>query len=195
MALEDRRKGLQRSLGALAVLVGLTALSAPDAYAQDIDTFKPSGSHYAGWGSLQLHHPEIGLKGGFYGGVGLAYADHPLVLLGGDGEETTIVRNQLSTRVSAGYNIAGPEVEDCLLEHAGVSECAVVGVPSEDRGTIVKAYIVPRPGYDSGAALAEEIQNFVKNRIAPYKYPRAVEFIEELPKTQTGKVQRFRLRQ
>jgi len=97
--------------------------------------------------------------------------------------------------ISAGYNIAGPEVEDCLLEHAGVAECAVVGVPSDDRGTVVKAYIVPRPGYERGPALAEEMQNFVKSRIAPYKYPREIEFVDVLPKTETGKIQRFKLRE
>ena len=97
--------------------------------------------------------------------------------------------------ISAGYNIAGPEVEDCLLEHAGVAECAVVGVPSEDRGTIVKAYIVLRSGYERGPALAEEMQNFVKSRIAPFKYPREIEFVDVLPKTETGKIQRFKLRE
>ena len=95
--------------------------------------------------------------------------------------------------VSSGYNIAGPEVEGALLEHPQVLECAVVGVADEARGTIVKAYVVLREG-DGDAALAAELQDFVKSRIAPYKYPRAIEFARELPRTQTGKLQRFKLR-
>lgn len=97
--------------------------------------------------------------------------------------------------ISAGYNIAGPEVEDCLLEHSGVAECAVVGAPDQDRGTIVKAYIVLRGGMERSDTLVEDLQSHVKNRIAPYKYPRAIEFVDTLPKTETGKVQRFRLRE
>src|SRR6202011_206154 len=95
--------------------------------------------------------------------------------------------------ISSGYNIAGPEVEGALLEHPRVLECAVVGAPDEARGTIVKAYVVLREGAGD-AALAAELQEFVKARIAPYKYPRAIEFVEELPRTQTGKLQRFKLR-
>jgi len=95
--------------------------------------------------------------------------------------------------VSSGYNIAGPEVEGALLEHPRVLECAVVGVPDEARGTIVKAFVVLREG-DGDAALVTELQDFVKARIAPYKYPRAIEFARELPRTQTGKLQRFKLR-
>jgi 2-aminobenzoate-CoA ligase len=97
--------------------------------------------------------------------------------------------------ISAGYNIAGPEVEETLLEHDAVAECAVVGAPDPVRGQIVKAFIVPRPGIDRSAALREELQAFVKQRIAAYKYPRAIEFLDALPRTETGKVQRFRLRQ
>ena len=97
--------------------------------------------------------------------------------------------------ISAGYNIAGPEVEDCLLEHPGVAECAVIGAPDPERGTVVKAYVVPREGYPPSDALAEALQTHVKTRIAPYKYPRRVEFTTALPKTETGKVQRFRLRE
>ncbi|HEX5581136.1 MAG TPA: AMP-binding protein [Gemmatimonadaceae bacterium] len=97
--------------------------------------------------------------------------------------------------ISAGYNIAGPEVENVLLEHAAVQECAVVGAPDEERGQIVKAFVVVRPGTVTDAPLAKELQEWVKARIAPYKYPRAVEFVAALPRTTTGKVQRFRLRE
>jgi 2-aminobenzoate-CoA ligase len=97
--------------------------------------------------------------------------------------------------ISGGYNIAGPEVENVLLEHTAVQECAVVGEPDEDRGHIVKAYIVLRPGQSADDALKKELQDFVKARIAPYKYPRAVEFTEVLPRTSTGKLQRYRLRE
>jgi 2-aminobenzoate-CoA ligase len=93
--------------------------------------------------------------------------------------------------ISAGYNIAGPEVEAALLEHAGVAECAVVGAPNEARTNIVKAFVVLR---DGEMVDAEALQDIVKARIAPYKYPRAIEFVAELPKTQTGKLQRFKLR-
>jgi len=96
--------------------------------------------------------------------------------------------------VSAGYNIAGPEVEDALLGHDAVAECAVVAAPDEARGNIVKAFVVLREGHDPTDALVKILQDFVKQTIAPYKYPRAVEFVGELPKTHTGKVQRFRLR-
>jgi 2-aminobenzoate-CoA ligase len=97
--------------------------------------------------------------------------------------------------ISAGYNIAGPEVEEALLEHDAVAECAVVGAPDPVRGQIVKAFVVPRPGIDRSDVLGNELQEFVKQRIAAYKYPRAIEFLDALPRTETGKVQRFRLRQ
>jgi 2-aminobenzoate-CoA ligase len=97
--------------------------------------------------------------------------------------------------ISGGYNIAGPEVEDALLEHEAVAECAVVGVPDPVRGHIVKAFVVPRQGVPASDRLRNDLQCFVKQRIAAYKYPRALEFVDALPRTETGKVQRFRLRQ
>jgi 2-aminobenzoate-CoA ligase len=96
--------------------------------------------------------------------------------------------------VSAGYKIAGPEVENALLDHPAVLECGVVGAPDEERGMIVKAFVVLRPGFEAGEATAKALQEFVKSQIAPYKYPRAVEFVDSLPRTETGKLQRFRLR-
>jgi 2-aminobenzoate-CoA ligase len=96
--------------------------------------------------------------------------------------------------VSSGYNIAGPEVEQTLLDHPDVAECAVVAYPDEDRGSIVKAYIVLAPGVVADDHEVRALQNFVKSVIAPYKYPRAIEFIDELPKTPTGKVSRKALK-
>ena len=96
--------------------------------------------------------------------------------------------------ISAGYNIAGPEVESALLIHAAVAECGVVGCPDEERGQIVKAYVVLRAGMTGDAAMTRALQDHVKATVAPYKYPRAIEFVAELPKTQTGKLQRFELR-
>ena len=97
--------------------------------------------------------------------------------------------------ISAGYNISGPEVEAVLLEHPKVGECAVVSAPDKERGNIVKAYVVLRDGAGPDEKTVDELKNFVKSQIAPYKYPRAVEFIDALPRTATGKVQRFVLRQ
>ena len=97
--------------------------------------------------------------------------------------------------ISSGYNISGPEVEAALVEHSAVGECAVVGAPDEKRGNIVKAFVVPREGVMGSAELIKELQNFVKSRIAPYKYPRAIEFTDSLPKTETGKIKRFKLRE
>jgi len=97
--------------------------------------------------------------------------------------------------VSAGYNIAGPEVEVALLSHADVGECAVIGAPDVERGQVVTAFVVLKAGVDSDAACVKRLQDHVKAVIAPYKYPRAVKFVDALPKTQTGKIQRFRLRQ
>jgi 2-aminobenzoate-CoA ligase len=96
--------------------------------------------------------------------------------------------------VSAGYNIAGPEVEAALLAHPAVAECGVVGAPDEERGQIVKAYVVLRGGYSGDAACTKVLQEHVKATIAPYKYPRAIEYVSQLPRTQTGKLQRFELR-
>jgi 2-aminobenzoate-CoA ligase len=96
--------------------------------------------------------------------------------------------------ISGGYNIAGPEVENVLLSHPDVAECGVVGVPDEQRGQIVKAYVVLRAGATGDAATGRELQDLVKEQIAPYKYPRAVEFVAALPRTSTGKLQRYLLR-
>jgi 2-aminobenzoate-CoA ligase len=97
--------------------------------------------------------------------------------------------------VSAGYNIAGPEVEAALLTHPHVAECGVVGAPDGERGMVVKAFVVLREGARPGPDTVKALQDHVKAEIAPYKYPRAIEFLEALPKTQTGKLQRFALRQ
>lgn len=97
--------------------------------------------------------------------------------------------------VSSGYNIAGPEVEAALLEHPDVKDCAVIGAPDPQRGQIVKAFVILREGVPPEAATAKALQDHVKQAIAPFKYPRAVAFVDALPRTETGKVQRFRLRQ
>ena len=97
--------------------------------------------------------------------------------------------------ISAGNNIAGPEVEFALIAHPAVLECAVVGVPDPERGNIVKAYVVLRDNAQATPAMAKELQDHVKATIAPYKYPRAVEFVAQLPRTQTGKLQRYKLRE
>jgi 2-aminobenzoate-CoA ligase len=97
--------------------------------------------------------------------------------------------------ISAGYNIAAPEVENALYAHPAVQECAVVGVPCEERGQRVKAFVVPAPGHEAGPELARTLQDHVKAVIAPYKYPRDIAFVEALPKTATGKLQRYALRE
>ncbi|QGZ36861.1 benzoate-CoA ligase family protein [Stappia indica] len=97
--------------------------------------------------------------------------------------------------VSSGYNIAGPEVEGTLLAHPAVAECGVVGAPDPDRGRIVKAYVVLKPGVAGDAALVKTLQDYIKAELAPYKYPRAIEFVTALPRTETGKLQRFALRE
>ena len=96
--------------------------------------------------------------------------------------------------ISAGYNISGPEVENVLLLHPRVKEVAVVGLPDAERGQAVSAFVVPRDGKGS-PELCKELQDFVKREIAPYKYPRRIEFVTELPRTATGKLQRYRLRE
>jgi 2-aminobenzoate-CoA ligase len=96
--------------------------------------------------------------------------------------------------ISAGYNIAGPEVESVLLMHEAVAECGVVGCPDAERGQIVKAYVVLKSGFSGDAVMTKSLQDFVKAEVAPYKYPRAIEYVVNLPKTDTGKLQRFRLR-
>jgi 2-aminobenzoate-CoA ligase len=97
--------------------------------------------------------------------------------------------------ITSGYNIAGPEVEQAMLGHPDVLEVGVVGAPDPERGTIIKAYVVLRDGAAAGPAKAAELQAFTKQVIAPYKYPRAIEFVAALPRTESGKVQRYRLRQ
>lgn len=96
--------------------------------------------------------------------------------------------------ISSGYNIAGPEVEAALLAHPDVAECAVIGASSEERGQIVEAHVVLKVGVLGDEACAKRLQDHVKATIAPYKYPRSIKFISALPKTQTGKIQRFRLK-
>ena len=97
--------------------------------------------------------------------------------------------------ITSGYNVGGPEVEDALLRHPAVAECGVVGKPDEARGMIVKAFCVLKPGHAADAAMVKALQEHVKATIAPFKYPREIEFVASLPRTGTGKLQRFRLRE
>jgi 2-aminobenzoate-CoA ligase len=97
--------------------------------------------------------------------------------------------------ITSGYKIAGVEVEEALMKHGAVSECCVVGVPDEKRGQVVKAFVVLKPGYEASEGLVGILQEHVKKTIAPYKYPRAITFRTALPRTETGKLQRFRLRE
>jgi 2-aminobenzoate-CoA ligase len=97
--------------------------------------------------------------------------------------------------ITAGYNVAGPEVEAALLAHPAVAECGVVGRPDEDRGQVIVAYVVLKPGHTGDAALVKALQKHAKDSMAPYKYPREVLFVDKLPRTETGKLQRFALRQ
>jgi 2-aminobenzoate-CoA ligase len=97
--------------------------------------------------------------------------------------------------VTAGYNVGGPEVEDALLKHPAVAECGVIGKPDEERGMIVKAFCVLKPGQVGSPELVKALQDHVKATIAPFKYPREIAFVDGLPRTETGKLQRFKLRQ
>jgi 2-aminobenzoate-CoA ligase len=97
--------------------------------------------------------------------------------------------------ITAGYNVAGPEVEAALLQHPAVAECGVVGKPDEERGMRIVAYVVLKPGQPDDEAQAKALQDHVKQTLAPYKYPREVHFVPRLPRTETGKLQRFVLRQ
>jgi 2-aminobenzoate-CoA ligase len=97
--------------------------------------------------------------------------------------------------ITAGYNVGAPEVEDALLKHPAVAECGVVGVPDEERGMIIRAFCVLKPGHPADAAQVKALQDHVKASIAPYKYPREVVFVDQLPRTETGKLQRFKLKQ
>jgi 2-aminobenzoate-CoA ligase len=97
--------------------------------------------------------------------------------------------------ISGGYNIAGPEVEGALLMHPDVAECAVVGQADADRGQIVKAFVVLKPGVQANDLTTRALQDFVKQTIAPYKYPRTVVLVSALPRTETGKLQRFKLKE
>ena len=97
--------------------------------------------------------------------------------------------------ISAGYNIAGPEVESALLTHGAVAECGVIGWPDANRGTIVKAYVVLKPETGKTEETKQSLQDHVKKVIAPYKYPRAIDFVAELPRTETGKMQKRKLRE
>lgn len=97
--------------------------------------------------------------------------------------------------ITSGYNVAGPEVEDALLKHPAVAECGVVGRPDQARGMLVKAFVVLQPGQVGDAAMVKALQEHVKATLAPFKYPRQIEFLERLPRTETGKLQRFKLRQ
>jgi 2-aminobenzoate-CoA ligase len=97
--------------------------------------------------------------------------------------------------ISSGYNIAAIEVESVLLTHVAVLECAVIGLPNDERGMLVCAYIVLRAGFTSSENLVFEIQNWFKQVAAPYKYPRVIHFVSQLPKTETGKIQRFKLKE
>ncbi len=96
--------------------------------------------------------------------------------------------------ITAGYNVGAPEVEDALLNHPAVAECGVIGLADAERGMLVKAFIVLKPGHAAGAATVKALQDHVKATLAPFKYPRQIEFVDKLPRTETGKLQRFKLR-
>ena len=96
--------------------------------------------------------------------------------------------------ITAGYNVGGPEVEDALLLHPAVAECGVIGRPDDERGMVVKAFVVLKPDHSGDALMVKILQDHVKASIAPFKYPREIEFCTRLPRTETGKLQRFKLR-
>jgi 2-aminobenzoate-CoA ligase len=96
--------------------------------------------------------------------------------------------------ITSGYNVGGPEVEDALMQHPTVAECGVIGLPDDERGMVVKAFVVLKPGVDGNEAARKLLQDHVKATLAPFKYPRQIEFVDKLPRTETGKLQRFRLR-
>ena len=96
--------------------------------------------------------------------------------------------------VTSGYNVGAPEVEDVLLQHTAIAECAVIGKPDADRGMVIKAFVVLKAGNCGDAAMVKTLQDFVKATIAPYKYPREIVFVSSLPRTETGKLQRFKLK-
>ena len=96
--------------------------------------------------------------------------------------------------ITSGYNVGGPEVEDALMLHPAVAECGVIGLPDEERGMIVKAFVVLKAGVDANNACVKLLQDHAKATLAPFKYPRQIEFVDSLPRTETGKLQRFRLR-
>lgn len=95
--------------------------------------------------------------------------------------------------VTSGYNVTAQEVEDVLLHHPAVLECAVIGVPDEMRGQLVKAFVVPKAGIQIDTSLSAVLQDFVKQQMAPYKYPRLIEFVDMLPRTESSKLQRYKL--
>ena len=96
--------------------------------------------------------------------------------------------------ITSGYNVGGPEVEDALMQHPAVAECGVIGLPDDERGMIVKAFVLLKPGIDANDACVKLLQDHVKASLAPFKYPRQIEFVDKLPRTETGKLQRFKLR-
>ena len=96
--------------------------------------------------------------------------------------------------ITSGYNVGGPEVEDALMQHAAVAECGVIGLPDEERGMVVKAFVVLKPAYEPNEVTTKLLQDHVKAVLAPFKYPRQIDFVSSLPRTETGKLQRFRLR-
>lgn len=96
--------------------------------------------------------------------------------------------------ITSGYNVGGPEVEDVLMQHPAVAECGVIGLPDDERGMVVKAFVVLKPGVEGNQACVKLLQDHVKAALAPFKYPRQIEFVGKLPRTETGKLQRFKLR-